>query len=352
MGRNSELIRQWTILQQLAARRTSTIPTLSVDLKVSTRTIRRDLEALQASGFPIYDEVVNGTKFWRLDAKILMAALARHALTLPELCALYYSRALVKGIAGTHLLTDLQGALDKIEAAFPAGMKKFLDRLPAVITAKAPVGKRRATQAPEVITRLFEATMSQRVVSMRYDSVASQQEKDYTVHPYRLVYAQQGLYLQAFVPAYGEFRSFLVDRIRRLTPQEGTFVRVAELGADPFSKSLGVHSGPTCKVRLLFDRHVATFIKERTWHESQRLKDGPDGSVSMTLEVSDDYALRQWILGFGQSIRVLAPTTLLDWVLEELDAARQQYDTGRFSNATDSGLQPALPFLFSRIASA
>jgi len=47
--------------------------------------------------------------------------------------------ALVKGIAGTHLLTDLQGALDKIEAAFPAGMKKFLDRLPAVITAKAPV---------------------------------------------------------------------------------------------------------------------------------------------------------------------------------------------------------------------
>ena len=135
VGRNTELIRQWTILQQLAARRPCTIPVLSADLKVSTRTIRRDLEALQAAGFPIYDEVVNGTKFWRLDAKILMGALARNALTLPELCALYYSRALVKGIAGTHLLTDLQSALDKIEAAFPAGMKKFLDRLPAVITA-------------------------------------------------------------------------------------------------------------------------------------------------------------------------------------------------------------------------
>src|SRR6185436_4362819 len=174
-----------------------------------------------------------------------------------------------------------------------AGMKKFLDRLPAVITAKAPVGKRRATQAPEVTTRLFEATMSQRVVSMRYDSNASRHEKDYTVHPYRLVYAQQGLYLQAFVPGYGEFRSFLVDRIRRLSVQEETFVRVAELGSDPFSKSMGVHSGPTCKVRLRFDRQVAPFIKERTWHESQELKDSPDGSVSLTMEVSDDYALRQ-----------------------------------------------------------
>ena len=352
MGRNTELIRQWTILQQLAARRPSTIPVLSADLKVSTRTIRRDLEALQAAGFPIYDEIVNGTKFWRLDAKILMAALARNALTLPELCALYYSRALVKGIAGTHLLTDLQGALDKIEAAFPAGMKKFLDRLPAVITAKAPVGKRRATQAPELTTRLFEATMSQRVVSMRYDSTASRKENEYTVHPYRLVYAQQGLYVQAFVPAYGGFRSFLVDRIRRLSLLEETFVRVAELGADPFSKSLGVHSGPTSKVRLLFDRQVASFIKEWTWHESQQVKDRADGSISMTLEVCDDYALKQWILGFGQSIRVLAPASLVDWVREELDEARQQYETGRFGTVADSDLQPALPFLFSKIASA
>jgi predicted DNA-binding transcriptional regulator YafY len=352
VGRNTELIRQWTILQQLAARRPSTIPTLAADLKVSTRTIRRDLEGLQAAGFPIYDEVVNGTKFWRLDAKVLMAALTRNSLTLPELCALYYSRALVKGIAGTHLLTDLQSALDKIEAAFPPGMRKFLDRLPAVITAKAPFGKRHGTQAPEIITRLFEATMSERVVSMRYDSNASQQEKEYTVHPYRLVYAQQGLYLQAFVPAYGEFRSFLVDRVRRLTVQEEPFVRVAELGSDPFSKSMGVHSGPTCKVRLRFDRQVAPFIKERTWHESQQLKDRPDGSVTMTLEVSDDYALRQWILGFGRSVRVLAPISLVDWVFEELDDARQQYETGPSARVSESDLQPALPFLFSKIASA
>jgi hypothetical protein len=134
--------------------------------------------------------------------------------------------------------------------------------------------------------------------------------------------------------------------------QEATFVRVAELGSDPFSKSLGVHSGPTCKVRLLFDRQVATFIKERTWHQSQQIKDGPKGSVSMTLEVCDDYALRQWILSFGQSIRVLAPAGLVDWVLEELDAARQHYETGRFGTVADSDLQPALPFLFSKIASA
>ena len=56
MGRNSELIRQWTILQRIATARGQTIPKLATDLSVSTRTIRRDLEALQVAGFPVYDE--------------------------------------------------------------------------------------------------------------------------------------------------------------------------------------------------------------------------------------------------------------------------------------------------------
>ena len=80
MGRNSELIRQWTLLQRIATTRGNTIPKLAADLDVSTRTIRRDLVALQQAGFPIYDEVVNGTKFWRVDARAL-GALARSGLT-------------------------------------------------------------------------------------------------------------------------------------------------------------------------------------------------------------------------------------------------------------------------------
>ena len=350
MGRNKELIRQWTMLQKLAARRT-TISTLVGELKVTSRTIRRDLDALQAAGFPIYDETVNGTKFWRLDSKELLGALVRNALTVPELCALYSSRALVKGIAGVHLLGDLQSALDKIEAAMPAAMKKFFHRLPVVITAKGAPGKRRAGQAHDVTTRLFEAAMSEQIVAMRYHSMESRRVKEYVVHPYRLVYAQSGLYLQAWVPEYTDFRSFLIDRIQKLTPQEKTFERVAGLAPDPFGESMGVHSGPTCKVRLHFDQQAAPFIRERTWHESQQLKDRADGSVLMTLEVSDDYALRQWILGFGRSVIVLAPESLVAWMVQELDQSRQQYLSGAFAKSADDR-QPVLPFVFTTIANA
>ena len=87
MGRNSELIRQWTILQRIATTRGQTIPTLATDLSVSTRTIRRDLEALQVAGFPVYDEIVQGAKSWRVEPRA-MGVLARTGLTLSELAAL------------------------------------------------------------------------------------------------------------------------------------------------------------------------------------------------------------------------------------------------------------------------
>ena len=351
MGRNSELIRQWTLLQQLAAVRTNTIPQLAVDLKVSTRTVRRDLEALQMSGFPIYDDIVDGTKFWRMDPRPA-GAMARSGLTFSELCALYFSRALLESFASTALLRDLQGALDKFEAALSPAMKKFLDRLPRVITAKGPHAKKQETQTYQMTARLLEATVAQRMVSMRYHSQESGREKEYLVHPYRLVQAQGGLYLIAFVPAYSELRTFAVERIRRATVQEQTFELVAELDTDPFKNSLGIHRGAAGKVQLRFHPQIAASIKERTWHASQQFKDRSDGSVVMTMEVCDDYALRSWILGFGRLVRVITPAHLVDWVEEELDQAHEQYGSGDHARVTDSDVQPSLPYLFNRLVSA
>ena len=350
MGRNSELIRQWKILQTLGNERGNTIPKLARMTGKNVRTIRRDLEALQLAGFPIHDEHVNGTKFWRLNANAL-GVLTRNALTFNELCALYFSRTLFECFAAAPLLADLQGALDKFAAALTPAAKKFLDRLPRVLSAKGPHAKRAGVQLYDIITRLLEASTLEREVTMRYHSQGSGREKDYVVHPYRLVHAQGGLYLIAYVPAYSELRTFAVERIRRLSVGQKGFEAIGELESDPFRNSLGVHRGPAQKVVLRFHKDVADSITERTWHPSQQLKPRTDGSIVLTMQVSDDYALRSWILGFGRYVRVESPAGLADWVREELDQTREQYGEGD-GVRVDSELQPGLPFLFSKLASA
>ena len=348
MGRNSELIRQWTLLQKVASARDWTIPKLAEALGVSTRTIRRDLAALQEAGFPVYDHAGDGSKFWRVESKSL-GALARSGLTFSELCALYFSRALIECFAGTHILSDVQSALAKFESALTPQMKKFIDRLPGVVTAKPAGAKRQAANTHQIIATMLEAILHERVVTMRYHSWSSAKEKEYVIHPYRLAHVQGGLYLVAYVPAYGELRTFAVERVRRATGSQKSFEPLTALESDPFKHSLGAYRGAKSKVQLQFHPQIAAYIKERTWHSSQRLKDRVDGSVTMTMEVSDDYALRSWILSFGRLVRVASPASLAEWVLEELDAAREQYASGEFSRIVDVDRQPPLPFALERL---
>jgi len=56
--RNSEVIRQWTILREIERARGAgvTIDDLASLCAVTTRTIRRDLQALEESGFPLFDD--------------------------------------------------------------------------------------------------------------------------------------------------------------------------------------------------------------------------------------------------------------------------------------------------------
>ena len=65
MARGDQLARQWIIFQQLmASKYGKTVNDLAADLDCHPRTVYRDLEALQAGGFPLYNEKVNGTNYW------------------------------------------------------------------------------------------------------------------------------------------------------------------------------------------------------------------------------------------------------------------------------------------------
>jgi hypothetical protein len=79
-------------------------------------------------------------------------------------------------------------------------------------------------------------------------------------------------------------------------------------------------------VVLRFDAEIAPFVRERTYHRSQRLQNRKDGALDVHLDVCDDAWLRSWILGFGHLVTVLAPASLADGVADELDRARERYD--------------------------
>jgi predicted DNA-binding transcriptional regulator YafY len=325
MPRNQEVIRQWKVLHALeSSRHGATIDALAGELAVTTRTIRRDLAALQEAGFALYDERDdNGRARWRIDGQVLHGL--ESGFTLAELCALYLSRHLLETVAGTPFQRDLTNAFGRLEKMLSPRMRQFLDRLPSVLVAKPGPRSRGGDSSPDLVARLLEATLHFRVTTMRYDSMSSGRVKDYVVHPYRLAFAQGGLYLLAHVPEYDAVRTFAIDRIASVSLEKGTFTPKQPIGDDVFANSLGVNTGPAERVEIAFEPQVAPYVRARVWHPSQQVREDSGGRLSLTMDVCHDWALRSWILSWGPFARVVSPAPLAREIRSDLQAAGAHY---------------------------
>jgi predicted DNA-binding transcriptional regulator YafY len=326
--RNAEVIRQWTILREIERARGTgvTIDELASLCGVTTRTIRRDLQALEESGFPLYDDKSHddGRTRWRVNGQAFKGLSA--GLTVSELCALYFSRTLLESLSGTPFRDDVESAFEKLSAALTPHMRQFLDQLPRVIAAKSDPTRRQDNPRQQAfIARALEATVHLRQAMLTYHSKSSDRTKAYLVHPYRLAYAQGGLYLLAYVPEYREVRTFAVERIQEISLLEERFAPVEELPDAAFPHSLGVHSGPPTHVEIEFEPAVADYVKAREWHPSQQLRESGSGGLLVSLDVCLDRALQSWILSFGPFARVVAPETLARDIAEQFEEARARY---------------------------
>ena len=153
----------------------------------------------------------------------------------------------------------------------------------------------------------MSAILGRRRVRMRYHSFSSQQIKDYIVEPYRLAYAQGGLYLQAFVPDYSEMRTFAVQRIEQAVALEESFNPVAERrgrSVPAFTRRVFGNAG-TGRDRV-HRRRGALRARARVSRVAA-IEDLPGGRIRLTMNVVIDWELQAWVMGFGPAATVIQP---------------------------------------------
>jgi predicted DNA-binding transcriptional regulator YafY len=321
--RNAEVIRQWRILKRIEVGRYTSTKDLAQEHQVTERTIRRDLEALQESGFPIFDEQAEGRKVWRLVEGYRQRV--TQSFSLAELAALYFGKNLISFLAGAPFAQDLESAFEKIKEALPVRSLPYLARIQALF-AVLPDAPKDYSGKRDVVAALIDATLHQRRAVLEYYSLSSRQRKRYTLDPYRVVYYHGGLYLYARVEEYGEVRTFAVERIQRIDVLDSEFEMPADFDLSEYARGgFGIAGGEPEDVEILFDREAAGYVGERLWHESQSLESRPDGSVVLRLQVTPNRELRTWIKGFLPHARVLKPEGLRDRIARELRQALDGY---------------------------
>lgn len=323
--RNAEVIRQWKILKTIEAGRWTSAAALAEEHGVTERTIRRDLEALQEAGFPLYDDRQDGKKVWKLIDGYKQRL--TQSFTLSELAALYFSRNMLTFLGGAPFAQDLEAAFSKIREALPARSLPYLSRIQELFSARPDPWKDYSSKQ-DVIASLIDAILHQRQAKIAYYSFQSRRKKDYTLDPYRLVYFRGGLYLYARAHEYEEVRTFAVERVEKIEILDQGFEIPADFQPAEYARAaFGIFGGKAETVELLFRPKMAGYILERTWHESQTVTEEPDGSVRLAMEVAPGFELQSWIKGFLPHVTVVRPDSLREAIAADLQAARSDYES-------------------------
>lgn len=183
------------------------VPRMAERFGVSTRTIERDLVALQASGVPIYAETGrNGGYAIRRDY-----SLPPLALTLAEATAV---SAGLSVMMGSPFAEDAQRALDKVLAAMPPERRARARVLAGRVAAQAP----EQPTADEVAQSVREVLEERRVVEIEYASAGVEEPTHRAVEPLGLITVRGGWILVGWCRLREAVRGFRTDRILAITP--------------------------------------------------------------------------------------------------------------------------------------
>lgn len=325
MPRRDQFVRCFRVLRLLARPGGCTIDELVRECGVCRRTMYRDLESLEACQVPIVEDDATWPK--RLTVSRDFLDKVSFEPTLDELVMLHVLRTEIESLAGGVFRAQADGITAKVRSIVPG---KLLERADAL---REHVGRVNTPRAPDTAVDgsvLMSAIESCETLVLDYESRSKTGRASRVVEPLGIATRHSALYLVARDVRRDEIRTYRASRIVGVKRTGERFQRPADFRIeDRFKDSFGVHGGAVQRVMVRFSATAAPYVRERTWHRSQVLRDGRDGSVTLTMDVSGLPEVKSWVQSFGADATVLEPHELAQAVHDDAVRVAAQRATSR-----------------------
>lgn len=301
-----------SLLMLLQTRGRMSARELADELGVTMRTIYRDIDALCASGVPIYAEHGRGGGYALVDSyRTSLTGLTEH-----EIRALF-TLNVPAPLAQLGLSHELKNALLKLSAAIPTIRRDDESRVRQRIHLDAVWWYQGQEPVPHLET-LHQAVWQDRQIQIAYRfEISIQPTFEWKLAPYGLV-AKAGIWY--LVAARNDhFRAYRVSRISQAQLTDRQFVRDSDFDLAVFWRSwcqqyeANRHRYPV-KVRVSPDlfKVLPRYFGDQLQTESCDAA----GWYILTLPFDSFESARERILGFGRAIEIIEPEALRNSVLD------------------------------------
>lgn len=327
----SRIHRLLKLITLLRSRRRFDVEGLSRELRVSRRTLFRDLKMLELAGVPY--EFDKDKQTYTIQDSFFLPPLH---MNLPEALALLL---LTRKALSRQVHPAYQHALDaalKIESHLPRSLLDYCGAWLDGISIRWP-----QTTPVDAVSDLFQTVQRALAKHMRirvkYDSVYDGGEIQDVLEPMRLIFMSRGWYLIAKSLKRREFRTFKMDRMVAVTPLDDPFEPDPAFSEKAYFGAAWrmIPEGTIYSIKLRFSAEVAASVEEVRWHDSQRTTRLDDGRLLLEVQVDGLGEISSWILSYADQVEVLAPVVLRRRVGEKaarvvsLAAIRDDSEDGR-----------------------
>jgi predicted DNA-binding transcriptional regulator YafY len=286
----------------LQSRGRATVAEVAQELEISTRTARRDLEALAIAGVPVYSQSGRGGG-WSL---VGGARTDLSGLTAAEARALFL-------VAGPGAATpEVKAALRKLVRALPETFRASAESAGGAVIIDASDWDRLPVQAPEHLGALQQAVVDGVQVRLHYAG-RDREPGERTVHPLGLVAKRQTWYLIADTDA--GLRTFRVSRVRAvvLTDQPVRRPEGFDL-AETWQRVLATldERRAPCKVSALADPDIVGVLRGELGTRLTVGETVDDGRITVEVRGHSPHIVAAELAGFADHLEVTAPEVVRD----------------------------------------
>ncbi|WP_164762979.1 helix-turn-helix transcriptional regulator [Paenibacillus humicus] len=293
-----------SIIMLLMQRRKVDAKELAAILEVTTRTIYRDVEAINQAGIPIitYPGRQGGIGIleeYKVDKKLF---------TNKDI------RTMLIGLSGVQsVLKDEQSknAIIKVKGMVPSNQLSLVERQTEqiVIDLTPWYADARLEQFLECVHKALD---QQKIVHFEYCN-AKGRTSNREVEPYRLVHKGNHWYLQGFCRTKQVFRTFRVYRISNISLSETTFVpsnfEIAEMDAS-FSKEAS-----WINVQIRFNENIKKTMID--YYGEDCIVSYTDGWYTATILLEDNEQGYDSLLRFTNHCECLSPSHIREHLIEK-----------------------------------
>ena len=356
MARNEQLIRQHKILQILErVRFGKTLDEIRDDLvdelglqSLHTRSVRRDLEALQAAGIDVDVHEVSKRKVWKLGPRAKGAYKITASAT--ELIALSLGRDLLYPLAGTPFWIGIESFWNKIQEELPSSVSEHYEKYRKVLHVLGTPAKS-YEQHDGMIKTFNRAILDHRVVEAHYRPTGKPVSVR-KLEPLAIIFYQSSLYIIAKLhfekddekaadrtvnqsdknrsneDVASSIRHWKLDRFEKVVALDQWFKPPKDFDlAQHVSQSVGIFSGRNSKnFRIKISEYASRWVTEDPWHPSQEIVTKKDGSIELKIKASHDLEIIPRVLSLGDQAEIISPASARKRVSEMIKSMAARYE--------------------------